>query len=262
MAKHVLTMTKCLTAEQIQTYLKDELNDDQRFEVENHMLDCPLCADAVEGFANSHNVDEELPSLDFLNAEEVIEITPEEPAKIRQLPLHKRWGFRVAASLLLLAIPISGFLYWQNMNFTQNLVAANFTDKDSPVDFLRSADVITISEEQQTLKSGIVQYQKGSHQEAYNTFLTILLSHPTQASASFYAGLAATKLQNWTAAEKHLNQVRINEPAYYDYATWHLVSVHLQQNKMEAAEVLLTELANNPKSDYQKRAIDILKEIQ
>ena len=40
----------CLTEAEIEGYVKGELSGEMRFRVENHLLDCPLCADAVEGF--------------------------------------------------------------------------------------------------------------------------------------------------------------------------------------------------------------------
>lgn len=269
----LLTPTRCLNMAQIHAYLKEDLTEEERFEVENHLLDCPLCADAVEGFANMHNVDDVLPELDFLKESNLSttvekETTPTVPAKkaaisseakVRELPAYRKWGLRVAAGFALLAVLSVSFMTWQHYD-TQQFLATSFTDKDTPIDFIRSGGNARSSAKQQ-LNAAIVEYQKELYPQSYQSFLNILETQPELTAANFYAGLAAAKMENWQEAETRLKRVRINDPDYYDYATWQLAGIYLQQNKAEDAKSLLSELARNPKSEYHQRAVEVLRRI-
>lgn len=251
----LLVKSECLKLEQIQSYLGETLNEDDRFAVENHLLDCPLCSDAVEGFANSHNTGE-VPMPDFLKKS-----IPEKtvPAVVRQLPARRAWPMRIAASLLLLAIPISGYLYWQS-NSMDRLIAANFTDATpSVIGVLRSGDASLVTDA--TLQNGLEDFQNKQYGNSFRAFTTMLERQPEHTVAAFYAGIAAAKIENWSAAEKYLQSTRINAPLYYDQATWHLAGVYLQQKKQKEAEALLMELVDKQDSNYRDRAVSLLKKL-
>jgi len=253
----ILTNTSCLKPEQIKAYLKESLDEDQRFEVENHLMDCPLCTDAVEGFAYSHNVDDfELPELDFLKSEDIT--TP--PAKVKKLPARKNWVLRIAASLLLLSIPIGAYLYWGS-NSTERILAANFIEEDNPViGALRSGDHSLITNP--TLQNGLDAYLNKQFETSLNILTEVLNAEPENALANYYSGLAAAKLKNWTLAEKQLKFTRVNVPNYFDDATWQLIAVYLSQEKIAQAKTLLYEVVENDKSRYQKKALEVLKKMK
>jgi hypothetical protein len=42
---------KCLSEKDIQNYINGQLSTDERHRLENHLLDCPLCDDAVDGYS-------------------------------------------------------------------------------------------------------------------------------------------------------------------------------------------------------------------
>ncbi len=251
----ILTNTTCLKPEQIQAYLKENLDEDQRFDVENHLIDCPLCTDAVEGFANNYNIDD-LPKLDFLEPTETVKPTP---AIVKKLPVRKNWAMRIAASLLLISIPIGGYLYWQS-NATERILAANFIEEDNLISgTLRSGDEPLITNT--TLQNGLDAYQKKLYLVSLNVFTQVLNTDPENVLANYYRGMAAKNLKNWPIAEKQLKITRINIPEYYDEATWQLIAVYLAQDKISDAKNLLYEVIKNNKSRYQKQALEVLKKL-
>ncbi len=254
----ILNNTSCLTTEQIRAYLREDLNEDQHFDVENHLLDCPLCTDAVEGFANNYNLLDELPELDFLGAKEAI-ITPT-PTVIKQLPARKNWAMRIAASLLLLSIPIGGYLYWQS-NETERILAANFVEEDNPlIGALRSGDNSLITNTE--LQNGLNAYQNKQYNVSLEILTSVLNTDPESVLANYYCGMAAAKLENWPVAEKQLKITRINAPDYFDEATWQLIATYLSQDKLTEAKELLYEVVENDKSHYQRRALEVLKKLK
>ena len=58
-----------LTSEEIQKYLSNKLKAETLNEVENHLLGCPLCSGAVEGFKSSSDLGEDIKALKKLNKE-------------------------------------------------------------------------------------------------------------------------------------------------------------------------------------------------
>lgn len=253
----ILTNTTCLKPQQIRAYLSEQIDEDQRFEVENHLLDCPLCTDAVEGFANSHNIIDDLPELDFL---QTTEVTTSTPAIVKQLPVRKNWAMRIAASLLLLCIPIGAYFYWQS-NETERIIAANFTEEENPViGALRSGDNSLITNS--NLQNGLEAYQNKQYDASLNILTEVLNTNSENVLANYYSGMAAAKLKNWQIAEKQLQITRINIPDYYDEATWQLIAVYLSQKKLTLAENLLYEVVENDKSRYQKKALEVLKKLK
>ena len=252
----ILNNTTCLKSEQIRAYLREELNEDQRFEVENHLLDCPLCTDAVEGFANNHNIDD-LPKLDFLEEKEIA--TPSSTI-VKKLPARKNWVMRIAASLLLLSIPIGSYLYWQT-NATERIIAANFEEEDNPlIGALRSGDNTLVSNT--NLQNGLAAYQRKEYDTSFKILMDVLKTDNENLLATYYSGLAAAKLENWQIAEKQLKITRINSTNYFDEATWQLIATYLSQDKLSKAKELLSEVVENDKSRYQKKALEVLKKLK
>ncbi len=48
--KNLFESSGCLSEQTLFDYIDDRLSSDERFRVEKHLLDCELCADALEGF--------------------------------------------------------------------------------------------------------------------------------------------------------------------------------------------------------------------
>jgi anti-sigma factor RsiW len=45
----IFQVSNCLGREELRAYLEDPISAEDRRRVENHLLDCPLCSDALEG---------------------------------------------------------------------------------------------------------------------------------------------------------------------------------------------------------------------
>ena len=106
----VFQSTECLSQEEIRLYLKGELNEAARYRIENHLLDCPLCSDAVEGFASEYNFDEN---------RELDELKTAINRKIAEPPnLSKSTIFtlnRIAAAIIFLIISSATIFYWNTL---------------------------------------------------------------------------------------------------------------------------------------------------
>ena len=67
--KTLFKFSSHLTFEEIQNYVSNKLDAEARFRVENHLLDCSLCNEAVEGFQNSRTFGEDKKALKKLSKE-------------------------------------------------------------------------------------------------------------------------------------------------------------------------------------------------
>jgi len=49
-----LSNSACLTPETIKQYLEEELNSENSYSLESHLMDCPDCHEAIEAYASTH----------------------------------------------------------------------------------------------------------------------------------------------------------------------------------------------------------------
>jgi hypothetical protein len=105
MAEHrtypLLPEDKCLTEEQLFAYIDGRLPDAERHLAEKHMLDCPLCSDALEGLLLVKNRDKVAAAPFFPGNGSG---TKEEKEATRVIPLHRnrRSLYAIAAAVVLL----------------------------------------------------------------------------------------------------------------------------------------------------------------
>ena len=106
--KEILEETACLKEEEIKRYLSEQSPKAELHRVENHLLDCPFCSDAIEGLEGyySFETDKDLEILKAaIGGNETIEEAEE--GKVVAMPRRGRLHVlnRIAAAILLLVVP-------------------------------------------------------------------------------------------------------------------------------------------------------------
>ncbi len=148
--KNIYQHTDCLTDETIISYQKDELSQKERNRVENHLLDCEMCQDVLNGAAEMKNIDELPIIIETLND------------KINEKTTNRRKliGFRqlkyigLAASIVIL-VGLSIFLgrelkNSQNMAMSENVEFSKLDfenkksyDKTAPSELNKEEEIVT-----------------------------------------------------------------------------------------------------------------------
>jgi len=251
-------INSCLTELQVKNYLNQTLSDKKRFEIEDHLLDCPFCADAVEGFSDHYDF-EKNSNLEKLDTHFEEKLKKEE-ALIKPLNAPKRFSInRIAAAILFLLLPLAGWMYW-NSNIDQNLYASYMPENAAPSATMRSG------EEMSTLKMPVVQAKKLFEEKRYEASLLaseeVLEKIPHHPLATYYAGLSALESGHPELARHYLSGLRINEPDFYEDATWYLALTEVKAGDKAAAKVLLEELMKMPQGIYFEQVQELYEKLE
>jgi TolA-binding protein len=94
----IFQTTDCLSEETMKAWLNNELSAEDKHIVEQHLADCPMCADALEGLSYMKNPDQLGKYINLINAEVDARIRP----KRRTLIYRIKPAYSIAAALILL----------------------------------------------------------------------------------------------------------------------------------------------------------------
>ena len=230
-----------LTYNEIQMYLSDKLNTKQRFGVENHLLDCPLCSGAVEGFENSKSTGEDTQALKKLTKEITLKT---------QRKSISMWPLKVAASLMLL---LAVFYTLKPKSITEKY-AANLQEEFAYGDRMGGN------------KSLFQTALKSCEQEDYDSCIDYLnrclKETPDNTGLKFYLGLAEFGNKNFENAILNLNTVDKNS-SYYDDACWYLILAHIENGEKSKARNLLERYTiENPIGFYFEEAEKLKRDLE
>lgn len=247
--KELFQNQECLTAKQVQTYLQNKMEATEVHQVESHMLDCPLCAAAVEGLeASSFTVEDQ----ERLQKLESTFLSPKKETPVRKLNTNRFLLNRIAASILFLLIPMAAFLYWNNTTLSRS-----YSAHYEALSYDNSTRGALSSKADPMLKNAMESYSNKHYEASVEQFEKYFEKENENAQAKLYAGIAALESGYYTKAEDFLATVRINNERYFDEATWYLAMTHLKQENKAETLVLLDELLQDEKGFYYQKASNL-----
>jgi len=233
----------------VEYYAKGIIEEGLRHKIENHLLDCPLCAEAAEGYALLKG--DTAAVFEDMFAE--IDAKTTEKNKIavtRSFPWNK-----IAASLLFLVMIGAAFWYYQNMQFA-NQYEAYFNNEEMQT--VRGIDEASLPID---LQAGLKLYQQKNFQGSLSFFEDYLKVNPESTVATYFAGMSALNIGEEETAFDFLTTVRMNDDRLYDEASWNLVGIHLERGEVETAKQLLEDLLKVDNDLYRNRAKDLLEKL-
>lgn len=242
----------CLSAEELQHYSEGRADEALRFRVEEHILDCPLCEAALEGYASKGNpgterIQQELEQLKG----RIMETSDEIPVKVRPV-----WFNRAAAAAVVLIAFTAAWMYW-NHTADDRLFTSAFQPDEAGVLILRGEE--DASPEQ---VMAMQLYQTGALEKALPHFKNYLSGRPDDFMTMLAAGIAAIEAGQTAQAAEWLEIVRFNDAALFGEATWYLALAHWKQgNKAEATE-LMRELAAAKDPAWAEKAEAFLSRLK
>jgi len=249
---HPLNQSSCLSAGELQRFHTGRADPALRFRVENHLLDCPLCAAALEGYAGSGNpgpaqVSAELESLQA-EIEERAEETP-----VRTLS----WRNHAAAAAVFVGLCAAAWLYW-NHTADERLYAGFFKAAENGNLSLRSATDDNPAPEW-TLAMEL--YGDGKYEEALPYYRVYLADNPEDFQTALYGGIAALEGGQNAQAISWLESARFNDPERYAEATWYLALAQLRNGNRSECKLLLEELAAGKNAEWAEKAVGLLGRV-
>jgi len=249
---HLLNQTSCLSAGEIQRYLNGEADDALRFRVEDHLLDCSLCAAAVEGFAAAGEQGRAQAGA------EIEALRREMADRAGEAPRRSSLFNWAAAAAVLVVMAVSGWLYRRHTS-DERLFASAFQPAEHNQLALRSEQTGARSAE---LDVAVRLYDAGNFEAGLPHFRTYLAENPGDFDAALFAGIAALEAGQTEQAVAWLERVRFNHPEQYAPATWYLALAHIRRGNREEGAALLEELEKANDEEWSEEAGVLLQKIR
>ena len=250
----IFTTSNCLSRQQITDYLTEQADRATIRQIENHLLDCPLCANAVEGFAQQANVAtaiRQTQDLDYANR----------TATVRWLSPLKN----VASIAALIAISLGGWwVFQQNQSTLEQLFAQHFTTYENDVTLsLRSNNdrPTEYAIETNPLHLALMAYDEQNFAQSITLLQARLAERPQDGTAAFYLGLSYLETNELEKAADYLVQAKDRSARYREAATWYLALAQLKMENVDTAKSLLQELLQAKDEFYAKRATALITDL-
>ncbi|MFK7932658.1 MAG: tol-pal system YbgF family protein [Saprospiraceae bacterium] len=250
--KSVFNNSKCLSRQQISDYLTGTADRATIHHIENHLLDCELCASAVGNFAQQTDIAatiQQTKHLDYSN----------------RTPL-RRWlrPLKAAASVAAVAAISFGMGWWIFARETpEQLFAQHFDTYENDITLsLRSGvQPKEYSTEVNPLTPALKAYDVRDFVQSIQLLTQRLQEQPNDVTAAYYLGLSYLESSELETAASYLETARINSERYYDAATWYLALTHLKLGKVNSTQLLLRELMQSKDTYYVNKAANLLAEL-
>lgn len=248
--ENIFQPTQCLSREELEHYAKGDISKELRYTIENHLVDCPLCSEAMEGYqAMEENTDVAFDEM-FQKIDAKVSTK-----KVGRSTTTIPWN-QIAAGLLFLFTVGSAYWYYQDTNAT-NKYMAYFENQDSGLT-TRGINEDAFSAD---LKAGVNLFANENYQGSLSFFEDYLESNPESAIASYYAGLSSSKIGETEMAIEYLTTVRLNDDSLYEEATWRLVEIHLAREEKAEAKQLLKDLLKVENGFFEDQAKKLFEEL-
>ncbi|MEO1513808.1 MAG: hypothetical protein AAFV95_02305 [Bacteroidota bacterium] len=255
--KKIFQPDRCLSQEDIRRYLREELDEDTQYQLENHLLDCPLCSDAVEGYATHYNFEEDK-QLEELQTHFSSAPKPAKATVAKERSLWPRLAAAAAAVLLL----TTAIWQYANHQAEENLYLAyheSFVPEN--LSAIRSADG-----QQSSTDENFLQATKLYQAQDYAASIPPLERHLAQDSedvmATLLLGLAYLEEGKSQQAIDKLEIVRLNSSDYYEDASWYAALAYLQADQAADARLLLQDLRQLKDGFYQAKIEELLSKLE
>jgi len=234
---HRLTFspTACVSQEELRQYLEGSMNRDGIRRVEDHLLDCPLCSDAVDGFETTEGEHMTDDLEDFESFRKKLPSVTE--AKVRQLK-PTSYLRRIAAVAAILVVGAVGYYF----SFAQSATGPQLYDKyytyyknDIPVTLRRPG----ISDVDPNFGQGLLSYDERKFSQANMLFERALQAQPDNEALKFFAGLSYLETNQADKAKSLLDAVANGSGVYAKKASWYSIMCDLKDNKKDEAKAKL-----------------------
>lgn len=262
---------KCLSRGETRKYLDGSLSAQKQHRVENHLLDCPLCRDAVSGLRAAGSV----PRADFgsflARQETKAESRDSNPLRVASVRRPGRMLVALAACVVLLA-GIGLFVLSQQTRADADRLAINtelsaeyYSDYQATNGSREARNEMARLERElpAELLPQLDAYNQGADAETLRIITNYLAEQPATDAVTYFAGLTAFELHELDRAESFFATATKEESPYYEPAAWFLALTQLKNGKPEDAKQVLTQLSiRRPESEYTERAVNLLDRME
>ena len=234
--KPIFQEHECLSEGTINENLGNRLYREERFQAENHLLDCPLCSDAVDGYA--------------------LLKTDSQASRPRII----NWRLFAIAAALLVLLAAAVWIY-SGPATQDNLFAQYFESYDSDLEIQFRDSGVTDLAVNTPLARGLKAYGEKDYSAAIAGMETSLKDNPEHAVARFYLGLSQMEEALWDDAEQNFLLVQKARLDYWEEATWYLALIYVKNDRPAEAKHALDALIGPGNGRYYEKAKELSSKL-
>lgn len=233
-------------------YLRGELSDDERFELENGPLKKAGVRDTLSALAKNKDSILELEE-DFDELRQRWQQRPQQLTLTRTRP----WQLigAIAASLLLVAL---SYNYYQSQ--TDNRLYTDYFENSPNEAYLA---VRGEGKENSEIAAAFSAYERADYSTSLLQFKHLREAYPFDGQVLLYTGLSAMQLGEYYTARQAFDHLLSIDVSASDRASghWYLALVYLRQEQAEKAKTELQWLVANNSGELAAKAKKLLAEL-
>jgi tetratricopeptide (TPR) repeat protein len=241
LTQRIFRPTACVSHEELRQYLSGRMSREGLRRVEDHLLDCPLCSDAVEGCeeAGNHLTD------DLEDFEAFSRKLPGQPttAKVRQLQPGGYLRQAMAVAALLVVGAVAYFSFDKAVPNGPKLYAKYYDayENDIPISQRRPG----LSDVDPNFAQALTAYTQRQFSQANMLFERAMVNQPDNEAVLFFAAMSFMESNKVGKASKYLQTVSSGKGVYAKKAAWYLMLCDLKSGNTEAAKARLDKLVES-----------------
>ncbi len=231
--QQIFKPTPCVSHEELRQYLGRRMTREGLRRVENHLLDCPLCSDAVDGCEESgSHLTDDLEDFDSFSKK----LPGQSTATVRQLQPGGYFRQAAAIAAMLVVGAVAYFSYAKSPSGPQ-LYAQYYTayENDIPISLRRPG----LSDVDPNFGQALTAYNQRQFSQANMLFERALQQQPDNEAARFFAGLSYLESNQTGKASAYLGTVANSTGVYAKKAAWYLILSDLKAGKKAEAKARL-----------------------
>lgn len=269
--QNIFESPECLSQALMMAYANGTASDEEARKVEMHIIDCPLCEDAVDGLMMLPQT--EMPQIiadaqqnlkkqiaeksEVFEAEggTVIEFRPNSSSEVgasspEASPSNKKnpWTryIGIAATVTILAL-LGIFM----MRPSANSIADKYFD----------ATVISSTRGMGTLDQAQFDKAVELYEAKSYTKAAPLFDNVDSIVATYFAGNCYFNSGEYAKAEDRFKSVVTKNQTWVEHAEYNLAMTYLKLGKIEEARNLLSKIASDDQQDFQNLAKEALEDV-
>lgn len=228
--KSFFTKRSCLSRQEIKQYVRGGHTGPQAHRIERHLLECPLCASAVEGYE----------STGFTEADETALEAIRQPPFLRRRRMISQRRINWVAAAVLLALGTLALWQYQAATRHQRLFAQYFQAAQPTYLNFRGASGTSPFAGNPDFKAAAQLYQAGSYAESITFFERSMEAHPQDTQIQYLFANALLGAWKPARAKSILQQLQGRTDEAQD-VSWYLALAHLQKAETDSTVAILKQ---------------------
>jgi len=237
----------CLSVEQIRDYVNQKLTPAEKHQVQNHLLQCPICSDAVEGAET------------YAGEYEKMVAESKRQLKFRLKSKKIVWMYRtswVAAAAIVMFFLLNVQEYFQKQSPCQILYQQYFEPYPNTIPLVRG------NQSANQLQYAMAAYEIGDYKKSLSYLKPIYKAHPDSSIVRFYTGMCYLGKNNSHDALKVLGPLTENQAdVYYTKALWYTALALMKEGHIGKSGQILSQLSEK-NHEFTEKSVKLIHEMK